>query len=674
MGSRIRSSEFYIRAEAIVPPPPFGAVTRLMAANGFPYQKRHRSLCRAIPIVAELAQCPCVARGRANSRIGRACSTGRCRSRWPRRALQKSPDRKARHNRSPLVAPSADIVTSNGRKRQVDVVNDGRLPVRYDQWGLTVIMMTMLMSAVALSLQVSAVEPALDSAAALTQAEMCVSLPDNRAITACRAALTLGLSPRRAAKAYVFLAEALWSRIEPRDGAETEREVMEAERACRAAIQLDPDQPLAFYLLGLLLERNQEQDAAKAAYARALLLRPAWTAVSVQVAQVLEFQKLGEESAAVRLLTEAADVGDVRATALLAELYSRLALAPTDMDWKPWLASVAQYAREHPADTAQTGRPPARIAPVAVTKATAWLLLGLDDRTLWVTIGGEGASVAEVPGDILVPRPDGFWLARVVHPADNQLPEDILWVRRLGSTARPPRAGRRPVRIDGHDENGCTDRSLSTSIRFVSAAFFGVDSEYESECNGHVNHQGGLDLYKFPPTGKSTAVPLEEVAGASGPDALEEGTTAAVAEEKEKFNLEPDHPADHSEWTVARQRGQWFLRGRLPFRPGSEVSFALNIDVPETLVRQGPLFPSWDIVKDLAPDAVDAFSSPRHDAIVIVTRGQILVYAVRNGQVATRLLVRDDLAVSTPVMVEWAVNRHVARWTRTVRQLSVRRR
>jgi hypothetical protein len=140
----------------------------------------------------------------------------------------------------------------------------------------------------------------------------------------------------------------------------------------------------------------------------------------------------------------------------------------------------------------------------------------------------------------------------------------------------------------------------------VSAAFFGVDGEYESECNGHVNHQGGLDLYKFPPTGKSTAVPLEEVAGASGPDALEKGTTAAVAEEKEKFNLEPDNPADSSEWTVARQRGQWFLRGSLPFRRGSEASFALNIDVPETLVRRGR-FSLVGHRRDLAPDAVDAF-------------------------------------------------------------------
>jgi hypothetical protein len=88
-----------------------------------------------------------------------------------------------------------------------------------------VIMTTMLMSAAALALQVTAAGPALDSAEALEQLRMCVALPDNRAVDACRAALKLGLTPSRAAKANVFLAEALWSRIEWRDGSETVREV-----------------------------------------------------------------------------------------------------------------------------------------------------------------------------------------------------------------------------------------------------------------------------------------------------------------------------------------------------------------------------------------------------------------------------------------------------------------
>jgi hypothetical protein len=111
----------------------------------------------------------------------------------------------------------------------------------------------------------------------------------HRAITAVSRRAHTWLSPRRAAGAYVFLAKPC--------GRASNGETVLRPSVTRSRLKgrlgghsARSDQPLAFYLS---VSSGWAGDAAKVAWARALL-RPAWTAVSLQVAQVLEFQKLSE--------------------------------------------------------------------------------------------------------------------------------------------------------------------------------------------------------------------------------------------------------------------------------------------------------------------------------------------------------------------------------------------
>jgi hypothetical protein len=116
------------------------------------------------------------------------------------------------------------------------------------------------------------------------------------------------------------------------------------------------------------------------------------------------------------------------------------------------------------------------------------------------------------------------------------------------------------------------------------------------------------------------------------------------------------------------------LRGRLDYSSPSVkneyADFNVPIEAPENLVNYDSLFPSWEVIKQKVPSALDAYTSPNKDIVVVITNSKLLVYAIKNNILGGEPLRELQLKNSeVSVMAQWATDDYVRIWSEKVKKL-----
>lgn len=110
-----------------------------------------------------------------------------------------------------------------------------------------------------------------------------------------------------------------------------------------------------------------------------------------------------------------------------------------------------------------------------------------------------------------------------------------------------------------------------------------------------------------------------------------------------------------------RGRGNWRYNGVISLR-GFRTEYAVSVSPPKSIVAQIELFPACKEIKDVYPDAEDAFPSPARDMVLVFYQNRLMVALVQQGKVG-RPLLRLEVSCK-PVMVEWALRKYVDTWTK----------
>lgn len=116
-------------------------------------------------------------------------------------------------------------------------------------------------------------------------------------------------------------------------------------------------------------------------------------------------------------------------------------------------------------------------------------------------------------------------------------------------------------------------------------------------------------------------------------------------------------------WAVTRKPGKWTAQiAALSYYKNSRASYYDLLDVPlelpQAVVSHDTLDFTWDEIKAVRPEAIDAVSSPDRDMIAIVTPQYIFVHPLANGKIAASTSLRIDLNRSeTLVMAQWATEK-----------------
>ncbi len=342
------------------------------------------------------------------------------------------------------------------------------------------------------------------------------------------------------------------------------------------------------------------------------------------------------------------------------------------------LSAIALAVLLSPAAAAPLS-PFAAASPSATAAEASGLLLGLSrvdpkggatasgasaHRTLWIApLDGRPAVAADGRG-LVVPRKDGFWRADVKASGGPGWLTDVLAVGPVSASPpervlTPPLCARRGLRpVQGLS-------TLRLLIRFLGTGAVSTDVALWLDC-GQID--GGESSFRIETAALDPARPLaiEAALGPSGADALARTIAPLLGRHRGLC-------AHAGTWGVVRRPGRWVVVARVECRregaPTTIDEVELHVPLPTALVGHDALVPAWPAVRKAVPRATDAFASPGGDLVVVLTPGEAVAYRPVAGRLGRALLHVPLEAGEAPVMAQWATGRHVARWTRELRQI-----
>jgi hypothetical protein len=268
---------------------------------------------------------------------------------------------------------------------------------------------------------------------------------------------------------------------------------------------------------------------------------------------------------------------------------------------------------------------------------------------MWIVFGPDSAARLTEGAGVLAPRADGFWRFDVV---DDDRGLEMLVAEPASQPSRRDTVVRFGARVPTDPRN----RSLTIEfvgprhLGYIKEAFFpGENREYRE---------------RYAPDQR----------GVLGPDLSPVQTDAFLGAAAEVLAVEAsgyEGCGGHPVWTVVRDAQRWVFAGFHnsvdTFGRGcdaADADISTYVEPSRDVIDYSPVFIL--LVRFVVPSAVDAVLSPNRDAVVALTPDSIYAFTVSPTAFGTPRAVAAESG--RVVMAEWALGRHVARWTGEVRK------
>lgn len=302
-----------------------------------------------------------------------------------------------------------------------------------------------------------------------------------------------------------------------------------------------------------------------------------------------------------------------------------------------------------------------------------------DYRTLWLNAPDGKITLVAERTNLLVPREDGFWRVDIKHSNYNNFKEDFIWI----NPAPDPDAIPNPILAEQEGINAfdvsllIKEQGIETKageycngyayrdILFIGINYMSVGYVRSEMCNGWVGDMttdSALQMFsleEFKPINISALVEAQE------------GTiffrTAKEYQEKNQDKASQEW-GDFS-GGVVRQLGKWVVKGHFPIKKDNYTHFDVSI-TPSQLVEYGELQPSWETIKQQIPEAIDAFSSPTKDWLVVLTKTRLLGFTLNENRMSSQPVLQLYLKRPvTAVMTHWAEGLEVMNWSDEIQNI-----
>ncbi|MBU3161311.1 hypothetical protein KPL37_16495 [Clostridium frigoris] len=279
-------------------------------------------------------------------------------------------------------------------------------------------------------------------------------------------------------------------------------------------------------------------------------------------------------------------------------------------------------------------------------------------RTLWISSVDDKILSIEQTKDLLLPRQNGFWKVGVSTKMENEDTKDTLWSYPINSV--------NPTKPINAKQIKYTKTEGSIAIKFVGGNYVSTDI---------VQNVNNNDLEKKSSNSKLKIFPMDNLMGESIK------LTSILGRETAKSNLSgiflniPKNAQDEklekvdNNWGVIRRSGRWILRGRMSQIKSkhSFIDFDIPYATPKSLTTYDNLFPSFNVIKTKVPSAVDAYSSPNRDFVVVLTNTKLMVFTIKGYNLGENSLTLKLKAGEMPVMSQWATGSYVDEWQKKVK-------
>ncbi len=276
-------------------------------------------------------------------------------------------------------------------------------------------------------------------------------------------------------------------------------------------------------------------------------------------------------------------------------------------------------------------------------------------RTVWLRANNRSiASVYEI-NNLLVPRKKGFWLVAVERDTSNNGIRDRIDAIQKGKIKEEYSEDEASFFMTSFLERGT--EMLAPSI-LKNILYIGNDY-VSTETINLLNNRKTLEVYPIDYLKDEKPIKISDIIGSDGLQAFKEGAQSVTKADSSIF-------INEESFGLSRRNGYWIMKGRLNYEnSGEELYKEYNIKTipPKELVNYDELVMSWNKIKSKVPEAIDAFTSPNEDIIIIVTRNNLLIYAINDHEISQQELGRIKISSSESiVMAEWAIGRYTMLW------------
>lgn len=272
-------------------------------------------------------------------------------------------------------------------------------------------------------------------------------------------------------------------------------------------------------------------------------------------------------------------------------------------------------------------------------------------KTIWIKSNNRNLGPIHEIKDLLVPRQKGFWMIDVGRE-DN----DGTLFDRINSNSR----------VLFKEEI-----LLETALRFgrtinppILKNILYIGNDYIStEVIDKSNNKKTLEVYPIDNVEKGTPIRISDITG--------ENDLQSFNEDGEEFIQGSDELLlDEKSFGLLRRNGYWIMKGRINYNiEGKELYKDYNIKTipPKEIVNYDDLYIQWSAIKARFPNAIDAFTSPNEDIIIIETRNKILIYPIQDNKITEEELgsIEKDYN-DTIIMAEWSTDRYTNLWEEEV--------
>lgn len=281
-------------------------------------------------------------------------------------------------------------------------------------------------------------------------------------------------------------------------------------------------------------------------------------------------------------------------------------------------------------------------------------------KTLWISsVNAKLLPIAETK-DLLLPRQDGFWKVGISKKIENGDAKDVLWTYPVNSIdpTKP---------IDIHSKQIKYSKTEGNiTIKFSGSNYVSTENVQDVNSNNLEKDYSNNQLKILPIDNlMGESIKLTSILGREIEKSTLPGAILDISKNIQNKNLKNVD----ANWGVIRRSGRWILRGRMETKINSEhslVDFDISYATPKSLTTYDNLFPSFNVIKTKVPSAVDAYSSPNRDFVVVLTATKLMVFTIEGNNLNENLLTLELKAGEIPVMSHWATGSYVDDWQKKI--------
>lgn len=281
---------------------------------------------------------------------------------------------------------------------------------------------------------------------------------------------------------------------------------------------------------------------------------------------------------------------------------------------------------------------------------------GSNYRTIWIPSKNRKILNVLQLENLFLPRIDGFWRVGVNRYIikENSFKDEVFAYNK-------------------QDENNIISSEYNKNEANIHKKIVFAGNNYLCMEYKKIQGNNSNDFYKVLPvhaTKNIRGVKISDIFGEEGKKAIKNSSEAFLASQDKSNIKNIERKPSEENFSLSRNNGYWIVKGRLNDKDPTGYDYKdynININPSNKMVNFNTFYLSWNGVKSRVPDAIDAYTSPNRDIVLIISKDNIKVYEMKGNELGSKPLYKIPINKDESIiMAEWATGDYLEKWNKEI--------